>query len=275
MNAVIARNLSAAYDERLALGPSTFEIPARSLVAVIGPNGSGKSTLLNLIAGLTPPASGSIEVLGADANAVRNRIAYVLQATSISRTLPISVREVVAMGRYASIGLGRRLRRDDRLAVARALAQVELSDVAGASFHELSGGQRQRVLVAQGLAQDHDLLLLDEPLIGVDLGSSASIEASLADDVDQGKTVVVTTHDLGQAMVADWVVLLAGQVLAWDDVEGVRLLAQEKGLLVETRAPDSFYSRLPEVSLKDGLAIQAVYSDDDNLEAVFKYLVNK
>ena len=242
MNAVIARNLSAAYDERLALGPSTFEIPAQSLVAVIGPNGSGKSTLLNLIAGLTPPASGSIEVLGADANAVRSRIAYVLQATSISRTLPISVREVVTMGRYASIGLGRRLRRDDRLAVARALAQVELSDVAGASFHELSGGQRQRVLVAQGLAQDHDLLLLDEPLIGVDLGSSASIEASLADDVDQGKTVVVTTHDLGQAMAADWVVLLAGQVLAHgrpSDVLTEENLARAYGLRV-IRSGDRF-----------------------------------
>jgi manganese transport system ATP-binding protein len=242
MNAVIARNLSAAYDERLALGPSTFDIPAQSLVAVIGPNGSGKSTLLNLIAGLTQPASGSIEVLSADPNAVRNRIAYVLQATSISPTLPISVGEVVTMGRYASTGIGRRLGRNDRLAVARALAQVELSDVARASFHELSGGQRQRVLVAQGLAQDHDLLLLDEPLIGVDLGSSASIEASLADDVDQGKTVIVTTHDLAQAMAADWVVLLAGQVLAHgrpSDVLTEENLARAYGLRV-IRSGDRF-----------------------------------
>jgi manganese transport system ATP-binding protein len=242
MTAVSAQDLSARYDDRLALGSSTFEIPARSLVAVIGPNGSGKSTLLDLIAGLKPPAGGSIEVLGSEPSAVRDRIAYVLQATSISRTLPISVREVVTMGRYASKGLGRRLGRADRIEVDRALAQVELSDVSGASFHELSGGQRQRVLVAQGLAQDHDLLLLDEPLIGVDLGSSASIEASLSDDVDQGKTVIVTTHDLGQAMAADWVVLLAGLVLAHgrpSDVLTEENLARAYGLRV-VRSGDRF-----------------------------------
>ncbi|HJR87046.1 MAG TPA: metal ABC transporter ATP-binding protein [Acidimicrobiia bacterium] len=241
MTAVIARDLSARYDDRLALGSSTFEIPARSLVAVIGPNGSGKSTLLDLIAGLTPAASGTIEVLSSEPSAARDRIAYVLQATSISHTLPISVREVVTMGRYASIGM-RRLGRNDRMAVDRALEQVELSDVAGASFHELSGGQRQRVLVAQGLAQDHELLLLDEPLIGVDLGSSASIEASLSDDVGLGKTVIVTTHDLGQAMAADWVVLLAGMVLAHgspSDVLTEENLARAYGLRV-VRSGDRF-----------------------------------
>ncbi|MGH8924132.1 MAG: metal ABC transporter ATP-binding protein [Acidimicrobiia bacterium] len=214
MSAVIARDLSARYGERVALGTSTFEVPTRFLVAVIGPNGSGKSTLLDLVAGLTQPASGSIGVLGSAPAVARERIAYVLQATSISPTLPISVREVVSMGRYSSTGLTRRLSRADRKAVAEALARVELTEVVAESFHELSGGQRQRVLVAQGLAQDHDLLLLDEPLIGVDLGSSASIEASLAEDVDRGKTVILTTHDLGQAMAADWVVLLAGVVVA-------------------------------------------------------------
>ena len=242
MNAVIARDLSAQYGDRLALGPSTFEIPGRSLVAVIGPNGSGKSTLLDLIAGLITPAAGSIEVLETDPSAARSRIAYVLQATSISHTLPISVREVVTMGRYTSTGLGRRLGRKDRVAVERALERVELSDVAGVSFHDLSGGQRQRVLVAQGLAQTHDLLLLDEPLIGVDLGSSASIEASLSEDVDRGKTVIVTTHDLGQAMMADWVVLLAGVVVASGDPAAVLTeenLARAYGLRV-VRSGDRF-----------------------------------
>jgi iron complex transport system ATP-binding protein len=242
MNAVIAHDVSAKYGERVALGPSTFEVPRQTLGAVIGPNGSGKSTLLNLIAGLTPPATGRIEVLGAQPAAARERIAYVLQATSISRTLPISVREVVTMGRYASTGLTRRLGRTDRQAVDHALERVHLSDVAVESFHELSGGQRQRVLVAQGLAQDHELLLLDEPLIGVDLGSSASIEASLSEDVGRGKTVVVTTHDLGQAMTADWVVLLAGVVVAYGEPSVVLTeenLAHAYGLRV-VRSGDRF-----------------------------------
>ncbi|MGH8957692.1 MAG: metal ABC transporter ATP-binding protein, partial [Acidimicrobiia bacterium] len=188
---------------------------------------------------------------------VRERIAYVLQATSISRTLPISVREVVTMGRYASSGLGRRLGRDDRKAVDQALQRVELSDVAAASFHELSGGQRQRVLVAQGLAQDHDLLLLDEPLIGVDLGSSASIESSLSEDVAQGNTVIVTTHDLGQAMAADWVVLLAGLVVAYGSPAAVLTeenLARAYGLRV-VRSGDRFVVDDPAHQGTDGVHV--------------------
>lgn len=221
MNAVTARDLSVTYAERTALASSDFSIPIGALVAVIGPNGSGKSTLLNLVAGLAKPATGSIEVLGTTPREARGRIAYVLQATNIARTLPISVREVVTMGRYPSAGLAGRLTQSDRAAVADALARVELSDLATSSFHELSGGQRQRVLVAQGLAQDHDLLLLDEPLIGVDLGSTASIEASLSQEVAGGTTVIVTTHDLAQAMAADWVVLLAGVVVASGDPASV------------------------------------------------------
>jgi manganese transport system ATP-binding protein len=211
MNAVVARGLTAAYGERVVLKASDFSIPAGSLVGVIGPNASGKSTLLDLIAGLMQPIAGTIEVLGGRPD--RARIAYVLQATSISRTLPVSVREVVTMGRYSTTGLFRRLDRTDRKAVDEALARVDLLDQAGEPFHELSGGQRQRVLVAQGLAQEHDLLLLDEPLIGVDLGSASSIEASLGEEISRGKTVIVTTHDLGQALQADWAVLLAGEVV--------------------------------------------------------------
>ena len=257
MSAVIAHDLSAKYGERVALGPSTFEVPRQSLGTIIGPNGSGKSTLLNLMAGLTQPASGSIEVLGTQPAAARERIAYVLQATSISRTLPISVREVVTMGRYASTGLTRRLGRADRQAVDGALGRVHLSDVASESFHELSGGQRQRVLVAQGLAQDHELFLLDEPLIGVDLGSAASIEASLSEDVGRGKTVIVTTHDLGQAMMADWVILLAGVVVAYGSPSAVLTeenLARAYGLRV-VRSGDRFVVDDPAHQGADGVHV--------------------
>ena len=212
--AVAASDVSGTYGEELALGPSSFAVPTASITAVIGPNGSGKSTLLNLIAGLIDPISGSLSVLDTSAESARPRVAYVLQSTSVSPHLPISVTEVVAMARFR-VGLGwNRTSRADRAAVAEALDRLSIRHLAHRSLHELSGGERQRVLVAQGLAQEHSVLLLDEPLVGVDLVSSGAIEAAMGEERALGRTVVFTTHDLGQAMSSDFVLLLAGSVLA-------------------------------------------------------------
>ena len=142
-------------------------------------------------------------------------IAYVLQATNVNDTLPVSVREVVTMGRYASRGLVGRLGAADRVAVQGAMEALGIADLARRSLHELSGGQRQRVFVAQGLAQDHRLLLLDEPLMGLDLVSSAAIERVIVDERTAGRTVVLTTHDVSQALTADWAILMAGRVVAF------------------------------------------------------------
>ncbi len=210
--AAIGTNLESTIDGHLAIAASSFQLPSAAVTAVIGPNGSGKSTLLNVLAGLLRPTAGSLEVSDGGSPA---QIAYVLQATNVNDTLPISVREVVTMGRYASRGMVGRLTAVDRAAVQNAMTALGIADLARRSLHELSGGQRQRVFVAQGIAQDHQLLLLDEPLMGLDLVSSAAIERIIADERSAGRTVVLTTHDVSQALAADWAVLMAGRVVAF------------------------------------------------------------
>ncbi len=230
MSAVTARDLVLGYGATVALDRSSFEIPAGVVTAVIGPNGSGKSTLLHAIAGLVDPLAGTFDVPARASGA--HRIAYVLQTTKVNDALPITVREVVTMGRYAGAGAYRRLGDADREAVATALARTGLQDLAGRHLHDLSGGQRQRVFVAQGLAQDHDLLLLDEPLTGIDLPTAQAIDAVIHDELTRGCTVVMTTHDLSEAQVADHVLLLAGRVVASgppDEVLAARHLADAYG----------------------------------------------
>ncbi len=212
VSAVTARDLVLGYGSTVALDRSSFSIPAGVVTAVIGPNGSGKSTLLHAIAGLIDPVAGSLDV-PARANGA-HRIAYVLQTTKVNDALPITVREVVTMGRYAGSRAYRRLDDGDRAAVATALERTGLEDLAGRHLHDLSGGQRQRVFVAQGLAQDHDLLLLDEPLTGIDLPTAQAIDEVIHDELTRGCTVIMTTHDLSEAQVADHVLLLAGRVVA-------------------------------------------------------------
>ena len=213
--AVIGSDLEAVIDGNVAIADSSFRLPSGAVTAVIGPNGSGKSTLLNLIAGILRPSAGLLEVTDGAADDATRSIAYVLQATNVNDTLPVSVREVVTMGRYSSRGLVGRLGAADRAAVQGAMEALGIADLARRSLHELSGGQRQRVFVAQGLSQDHRLLLLDEPLMGLDLVSSAAIERVIVEERTAGRTVVLTTHDVSQALTADWAILMAGRVVAF------------------------------------------------------------
>lgn len=218
-DAVVATDLVVTYGDTTALDRSTFTVPSGLVIAVIGPNGSGKSTLLNAIAGLVEPRSGTIEV-SARQNG-NHRIAYVLQTTKVNEALPISVYEVVAMGRYAGLGPYRWLRSEDREAIESAMDRTGITDLASRQLTELSGGQRQRVFVAQGMAQDHDLLLLDEPLTGIDLTTAQAIDTAIHEEIDRGCTVILTTHDLSEAQVADYVVLLSGRVTAAGPPESV------------------------------------------------------
>jgi iron complex transport system ATP-binding protein len=212
MNAVVATNVTLAYGSTVALERSSFTIPIGTVTAVIGPNGAGKSTVLNAIAGLMDPTEGTIEVPPIVGD--RRRIAYVLQTTKINDALPVSVREVVTMGRYAAAGPYRRLTTTDREAVDEAIQRMGIADIASSHLHNLSGGQRQRVFVAQGLAQDHDLLLLDEPLTGIDLPTATAIDEVIHDETSRGCTVVMTTHDLSEAQFADHVLLISKTVIA-------------------------------------------------------------
>ncbi|MGB7982810.1 MAG: metal ABC transporter ATP-binding protein [Candidatus Nanopelagicales bacterium] len=210
----VARDLELRYGSHVALAKSTFEIPKVGVVSVIGPNGSGKSTLLSALAGLVPVASGSLRVLDTAPEQARARMSYVMQATPVPRATPITVREVVGLGRLPQRGMFGRFRASDRQAVAGAMDRMQITHLAGRHMHELSGGQRQRVLIAQGIAQDHDLLVLDEPLTGLDLTSAATIDSLIHEQRADGCTVILTTHDLDEARAADWVILVSGRVVA-------------------------------------------------------------
>lgn len=209
-----ATDLVLAYGSYTALAASSFVIPAGKVTAVIGPNGSGKSTVLHALAGLIKPESGTVEVLGETPLKARSRVSYVLQTVAMPTGTPITVRETVAMARYANLGLWRRSTPVDRAKVDWAINELDVNDLRGRHLGELSGGQRQRVYMAQGIAQDHDLLLLDEPLTGLDLVSARTIDRIIHAERDNSQTVVLTTHDLDEARAADHVLLVSGRVVA-------------------------------------------------------------
>ena len=229
MNAIEAKDVEYRYGTRVALAQSSFTIPVGAITALIGPNASGKSTLLSGIAGILTPASGTMNVLQAPD---RKRISYVLQTTKVNDALPITVQEVVTMGRYPSLATFGRLTGDDRAAIDAAMERMSISSIAKRHLRELSGGQRQRVFVAQGLAQDHDILLLDEPLTGLDLTSAQAIDTVIHEEQALGRTIVISTHNLAEARVSDHVVLMANRVVASgppDDVLTVDLLRDAYG----------------------------------------------
>lgn len=210
--AASGRGVVLAYGAEVAVDRSDFTIPSGALTAVIGPNGSGKSTLLNALAGLLNPRQGEVTVLGHRPAEVHDRVAYVLQATKLNEVMPVTVREVVAMGRYARHGMFQRLRAEDREVCDAAMERLSIGDLAGRHLTELSGGQRQRVFVAQGLAQGGEVLLLDEPLTALDLPSTEAISRTIAEEVEAGTTIVITTHDVAEAGEADHVLLMARRV---------------------------------------------------------------
>lgn len=212
--AVSANGLVLHRDGRVALRVDALELAAGAVTALVGPNGSGKSTLLHAVAGLLDPVAGSVAVHGRPPKEARRDVAYVLQSVAVTEFLPITVREVVAMGRYAERGPFRPLRAEDRARIAAAVERLELAPLVNRHVGELSGGERQRAFVAQALAQDARVLLLDEPVTGLDLASADRIREVIDDERSAGRTVVVATHDLAEAQRADHLVLLAGRVVA-------------------------------------------------------------
>ncbi|MBT8224491.1 MAG: ABC transporter ATP-binding protein [Dactylosporangium sp.] len=209
-----ATDLVLRYRSSTAVAASSFTLPMGGITAVIGPNGSGKSTVLHALSGLMAPAAGTLSVLGVSPIEARRRVSFVLQSTAVPAGTPLTVAETVAMGRYPSLGMLRRMRAADRARVCLAMRQLDITDLARRHLTELSGGQRQRVYVAQGIAQDHRVLLLDEPLTGLDLVSARTIDHIIHTERDRGCSVVLTTHDLDEARAADHVVLMSGRVVA-------------------------------------------------------------
>jgi ABC-type Mn2+/Zn2+ transport system ATPase subunit len=187
------RDLSLAYDEQTALHNISFEIPAGDMLAIIGPNGAGKSSLLKAIMGLVQPNRGGIIEVD------RKRLAYVPQHQSVDWQFPVTVEEVVMMGLARQIGWLRFPRAQHRQQVEAALARVGMSAYSKRQIGELSGGQRQRVFIARALAQNSDILLLDEPFAGIDVATENDLMNVISTLNNEGITILLTTHDLNMA----------------------------------------------------------------------------
>lgn len=203
--AITVRNASVHRGGKPVLAIERLEIP-RGVTALVGPNGSGKSTLLHAIAGVLPLTSGTAETDG--------DVAYVLQSQHASEHLLVTASEVVALARAVDRGPFGRLRPHDRAVVRTAMERLDVANLGRRHLAEMSGGQRQRVFVAQGLAQEADILLLDEPVAGLDVVSIRTIRAIIAEERAAGRAVVVAMHDLDEAARADHVVLVNRRVIA-------------------------------------------------------------
>ena len=191
-----AEDVSVEFDGVRVLNQVTFSAGPACLMGVVGPNGAGKSTLFNVISGLLAPHEGRVLVNGRSIDDARGELAYVPQSEKVNWRLPMSVRDLTMLGRTRKIGWLRRPGRDDRNAVRDALEQVGMWDRRDWQVDELSGGQRQRVFVARALAQNADILLLDEAFSGVDPASQETLVSLLHELRDDGKTILLSSHDL-------------------------------------------------------------------------------
>jgi ABC-type Mn2+/Zn2+ transport system ATPase subunit len=212
--AVELDHVDVRYGELEALAGVTLDLPAGHVAAIIGPNGSGKSTLLGTISGLVRPDRGRVSVQGRPPRQVRRHIAHVLQTTIANQAVPLTVLETVRMGCYGRRGAFRPLTAGDRALVDEAIERMRIGDLRHRQLLELSGGQRQRAYVAQALAQRADVVLLDEPITGLDLVTQEVITGVIRAERERGATVVLTTHDVGTAQLADTAVLLATAIVA-------------------------------------------------------------
>ena len=229
--AAVLRRVTVDYGARVALDAVDLTIRMGSLVAVIGPNGAGKSTLLKTIAGLIEPTSGTLEVLGGPPGREAKRLAYVPQAEVVDWGFPVTVGDIAMMGRVPLIGIARSPSAEDRRAVHDALVTVGMAEHERRQIGTLSGGQRRRVFLARALAAQADLYLLDEPVTGVDATTEEDLMRVLESEVERGRTVVASTHDLAAAAHHfHEVILINGRVVA----TGPASLLMDREILRET-----------------------------------------
>jgi manganese/iron transport system ATP-binding protein len=201
-----------------ALRDASFQIPTGTIAALVGVNGSGKSTLFKAIMGFVRLAKGEIRVLGMPVEEAlrKNLVAYVPQAEEVDWNFPVLVEDVVMMGRYGHMGMMRLPKAADHDAVSKALARVNMSEFRKRQIGELSGGQKKRVFLARALAQDGRVILLDEPFTGVDVKTEDQIIKLLRELRDEGRVMLVSTHNLGSVPeFCDRTILIKGTVLAY------------------------------------------------------------
>jgi ABC-2 type transport system ATP-binding protein len=278
--------VSKWYGNVIGINKLTLEIPP-GVTGLLGPNGAGKSTLLQLATGQLRPSQGEVRVLGHIAwnNPALNRRIGLCPEQDAFYEWMTGWDFVHTCARLSGLN-----RPDARAAAEHALEQVRMIDNMKRAIRGYSKGMRQRTKIAQALVHGPEVLFLDEPLTGTDPVARHVLHEvqTLTPNIvllNHGRLVaeghlrqirdLIDKFPHRIVLVSDNYRALAAKIVNWDDVEGIKLQHKERSLLVETHAPDRFYGRLPELSLADGTAIEEVYSDDDNLEAVFKYLVNK
>jgi ABC-type Mn2+/Zn2+ transport system ATPase subunit len=191
-----------------------LDLPPGCTLALVGTNGSGKSTFLRSVAGLLPLCGGTLSVFGGEPGSSPARVGYLGQFRPHGLLLPVRAGDVVRMGRFAGRGLLGRLGPEDQAAVDAALSRMGISNLAHRPLRDLSGGQQQRVAIAQALARRADLLLLDEPAAGLDAPGRELLNEAMAGERRRGASLIVATHDIGDAMRCDLVMLLARRVVA-------------------------------------------------------------
>ena len=220
---ITAKDVTVVYrNGHTALHDASFEIPRGTVTALVGVNGAGKSTLFKAIMGFVPASRGQISVLGMKVSEAlaKNLVAYVPQSEEVDWAFPVLVEDVVMMGRYGHMGFLRRAREADRQAVDQALARVNMQDFRHRQIGELSGGQRKRVFLARALAQNGQVILLDEPFTGVDVQTEDQIVALLKELRDEGRVMLVSTHNLGSVPeFCDRTILVKGTVLGYGPTE--------------------------------------------------------
>ncbi|ARC90636.1 manganese/iron ABC transporter ATP-binding protein [Rhodovulum sp. MB263] len=218
-----ARGVTVTYrNGHTALRNASFRIPRGTVTALVGVNGAGKSTLFKAIMGFVPVAQGDIRLLGLGVKEAlrRNLVSYVPQSEEVDWSFPVLVEDVVMMGRYGHMGFLRRPATADRAAVDAALGRVGMLEFRHRQIGELSGGQKKRVFLARALAQDGQVILLDEPFTGVDVKTEDQIIALLRALKDEGRVMLVSTHNLGSVPeFCDRTILVKGTVLAHGPTE--------------------------------------------------------
>ena len=211
---IAAEQLGVGYGRFTVVDKIEFSTSPGALVVLIGTNGSGKSTLLKTLAGMIAPVSGHVTVLGSEPGKSPRRVAYLPQHPVSSHTLPLRARDVVAMGRFAHLGLFGRESANDRKILQSSLERTGAIEFADKPLRDLSGGQQQRTHLAQVLTRRAEILLLDEPTAGLDITGRRATAEIIAQERDNGVTVVLATHELSEAKDADLVILLAQRVVS-------------------------------------------------------------
>ncbi len=220
--ALETHDLTVAYHKRPVLYGVDLAVPPGHLVGIMGPNGAGKTTLIKAVMGIVPPVSGWVKIFGEPASRALGRVGYVPQRESVDWDFPVNVMDVVLMGRYGRLGLGRRVGAKEREIARACLEKVGMLPLADRQIANLSGGQQQRVFLARALAQESDLYLMDEPFAGVDATTEAAIVTLLQELKARGKTILVVHHDLTSAQqYFDMLLLVNLRVVAFGDTAEV------------------------------------------------------